>query len=126
LNIRIYDYEDTGPLNSWRKARGLEESKEEDLPRIGYTVLDGRDPVACGFLRIGEGIAIIDSLVTNPGFRSDLRDRALNMLFDELLAVAKIMKIDRVIGFSVDEHTICRAEKFGFKQSEHTLMIMEM
>ena len=87
-------------------------------------VFDGVEPVAAGFLRNAEGIGIIDSLVSNPDVRAEKRSDALDLIFAKLIDIAKEIGIHKLVGSSVDGNTIVRSKKFGFKQSDHILMVL--
>ena len=123
MELREYLREDFDDLNEWRWDRGMDIVTEEEIPSLGFTVIDGPMKIAIGFLRDAEGIGIIDSVVTNPTIEGWIRHVALDRLFARLLEVAKSKNMFQVIGFSVDEHTLDRAMKHGFKKSNHTLMV---
>lgn len=110
-------------LNLWREQRSLHPVVIEDLPSFGL-IIDG---VAAAFLRQCEGnIAIVDSVVSNPNASGEKRHKALDRLFEELIAAAKIFGMKALIGFSVNYPFMERSTKFGFKDSGHKLMILDM
>lgn len=110
-------------INLWREQRSLHPIVKEDLPSFGLII----DDVAAMFLRQCEGgIAMIDSVVSNPHASGDKRNEALDILFQEMIAAAKVFGMKALIGFSENYAFIDRSTKFGFKESGHKLMILDM
>lgn len=125
IELRKFSKEDIDKINSWLKHRKLNQINLYDLPDVGLIAISEKEYIAAGFIRLGEGIGIIDSLVTNPKCSPEDRDEALNLIFEGLLKAAKNYKYEKLIGFSIDENTLKRAEKFGFHKSSQVLMVRE-
>lgn len=114
---------DMNLLNTWLKDRGLDPIVEGSLPKYGLIVGD----VAAGFIRKCEGnFCFLDSVVADPKASKDSRDDALDCLFYQLNKLAYILGFSHVIGYSVNDKTIERSKKFGFKESEHKLMTLSL
>lgn len=113
-------------LNQWREARKLAPITLEECPHVGIMIMHNEEPIAAGFLRNAEGVGIIDSIVSNPEQKPDIRHKAINAIFERLISVARMMEMKRLLGTSVDSNTIERSKKFGFVQADHALMIMSL
>lgn len=124
MKLDAFDRVNIPVLNEWRIKRSMHSIAKEDFPKIGVMVFDGQEGVAAGFLRNAEGIGIIDSLVSNPDVRSEKRNDALDLIFARLIDIAKEVGIHMILGASVDGNTIVRSKKFGFKHSDHMLMVL--
>lgn len=102
-------------INEWLKERNLAEVNGQDLPHIGFIAFGAYGAIAAGFLRQCEGdIAILDSLVTNPGQKGELRHSAIDAIVDKISMVAKEMKLKSLVAYSVDASTLERSKKHGF------------
>lgn len=122
----MYKSEDLDLINKWMLDRNQEAIKPADLPAIGIVIGYEGTSVAIGFIRIGEGLSMLEDVVTNPDVDSRIRDEALNHLFEALLTLAKQLKSKRIIGWTVDAHTQVRALQFGFKPVPHMLLAKDI
>lgn len=112
-------------LNMWLKEHKMPVICLEELPKYGLIVQNDERSLAMGFVRMGEGVAILDSIITNPNAESQQRNLALDVLFLNLLQYVKTSGIKTVMGSTRIENMKVRAEKFGFKQSDQVLMVKE-
>ena len=97
-------------------------------PTMGYTTVDCESrPVAFGFLRECEGnYAIFDGLLTDPDFKSEVRDHALELVVKELIKAAKLKNIKNIIGFTSDKHTLMRSINHGFLCIDQQLIALSL
>lgn len=97
------------------------------LPKVGYVVLLGNQPVAAGFLRRLEPcFGQFDTFVSNKLFGSQIRHQGLNLVIEMLLMSAKDLKLKGIIALSSDESILNRAQAMGFnviKQSVIGLLL---
>lgn len=106
------------------KKRELKLSLADELPRIGYVVYEEDMFIAAGFLRQCEGgYGMFDSYVTNPAMPPGVRNEALEMITKRLIKAATKAEVKHVISFSLDLNTIQRAERHGFAQTEHRVLV---
>lgn len=126
IEVRKFHKNDLDLINVWLKDRKIKPIDLYELPEVGLVAVSEKDFIAAGFIRLGEGIGIIDSLVSNPKCSPEDRDMALNLIFEGLVKAAQGYKYEKLIGFSVDDNTLKRAEMFGFNKSNHTLMVREL
>lgn len=93
------------------------------LPKTGYIVLLGKQPIAAGFLRRVEGgYAQLDTFVSNPYYGSKLRHEAMELIVNSLLDEAKSMKLHGIIAITQDTGILKRSEKHGFAQINQILI----
>lgn len=105
----------------------MESALIQDLPRIGYIVLDGENPVAAGFLRQCEGnYGVLDSFITDPTAPPEDRDKAMDLLMNRLINHSKKAGIKQLIGFTVDQFTLSRAKKFGMCATPFTTLVLPL
>jgi hypothetical protein len=95
------------------------------LPKLGYIVMIGKQPIAAGFLRRLEPCyGQIDTLVSNPMFGSIIRHKAIDLLVNELIRDAYRLKLQGILGITQDNGTINRALSMGFTMINQTLMAL--
>lgn len=142
MDIRIFKKdEDFKILREMANKRDLKHLDSEEIPVLGVLVSQKRVvvkvataqsetkdmPVAIGFLRQCEGFyAIMDSVITNPDATREERHEALQMVFEELINLAKGMGVFRIIGFSVDQGIMERSKTFGFKEINQTVLGLDI
>lgn len=103
-------------INRWLAKRDLKPIDPTEMPATSF-IIPG--VAACG-IRVCEGqIGILDSVVTNPHASKQVRNAALNQLFEHAIAHPGFK---RLMGFSIDKHTLERAERHGFKAMPHLIM----
>lgn len=108
------------------KAHGIwTRNSMDQLPKLGFVVyLEGRDVDRCeavcaGFLREVEGgTYLFDSLISNPKLNSKQRAEGMAMLWKAVLDAAGGCS---VLGFTINEQTMQRAEDAGFKRLPHVV-----
>lgn len=79
-----------------------------------------------GFLRQGEGVGFIEGMTTSPDASSEDRNEALDTLFKHLLYFAQRMGIKKVVGYSINDGMVKRAERLGFVAQKHTILSKEL
>lgn len=85
------------------------------LPKIGYIATLNNQPIAAGFLRrVEPSFAQIDTLCSSSHFGSQIRHIGISKVVTALVQDAKDLKLDGILGFSMDEGTIQRALSMGF------------
>lgn len=113
-------------IKRWLDDRGFGTSIDH-LPEYGVLICSEDRPVAVGFVRKCEGnFAIFDSMVTNPQVHGSIRNEAMDVLFESLLELASQLEITRILGFSIDENTIVRSQKFGFQRLPYAVMSLNL
>jgi hypothetical protein len=77
-------------LEDWAKKRSYPSMKKEFVPRVGYIVYNGPDPIAAAFLHQNDsGFATIADLIADPDSKVEDRSEALDFLISSLLETAK-------------------------------------
>lgn len=106
-------------MNTWLEARGLLPVLESDLPATGFIV----PGVAAAFIRKCEGnVAIMDSLVSNKDACPVIRHRAMDQLYKAVLSECKQLKINKILGFTVNAGTLDRSLRHGFQVFDCTVL----
>lgn len=128
LEVKEFQHgQDIADFTSLLQARGLPLEIAEELPAVGYLVYDLNDLVAAGFLRRCEGSqAFIDGYFSHQDKSGVVRDKALNLLTDTLIARAKAMGIKVLLAWTSDENTNKRALKYGFKILPCAVMLLNV
>jgi hypothetical protein len=97
------------------------------LPKVGYIVLLGKQPIAAGFLRRLEPcFGQLDTFVSNPHFGSSIRHAAINLIVDELLRTSKHLKLQGIISFTEDKGILSRAKQLGFHEINQQVIGLQM
>lgn len=105
-------------------ARGAYIPSLREFPEHGYIAYQNDEPVAAAFLRRVEGgFGQIDGLVSSPEFSSEDRHLAIEAVVSAVIEEAKKLEIRQLISFSVDESTLMRSRKHGFKRMPHHLVV---
>lgn len=116
MQPRLIQNSDVVSINKWLTRRRAPTVKASDLPTITY-IIPG---VAAAGIRQCEGkVGIFDSLVTNPLVSVYTRQKALDTLFRIVMVHPAF---ERILGFTVDEYTLLRAVKHGFRQLPYTVL----
>ena len=111
-----------GLLNEWLITQNHSACRDDELPDHGIVCLIDDKPVAAGFLRACEGIAFLDSFVTNPASTSSDRDTALNQITDSLILTAKCKGFKKVVCITSSLDIAKRAQQQGFVISPSIIM----
>ena len=117
LNITPFKFKHYKALIEMLKSRGFPTDKiiMKTLPKIGYMVYFGKEPVAAGFLRRVEGgFAQLDGFVSSPFFGSNVRNQGISLVTDTLIQEAKALKLNGVIAFSQDDGISKRIQELPF------------
>lgn len=129
MEIRFFGQKDNDfkDLNSMAMKHNMAPLKLENIPVLGIVAEKHNEIVAMGFLRQCEGYyGVVDSIITNTDSKPQDRNAALNLIFQELINMAKELHIRNLIGFSRETSTVERSKAFGFKEIEHRLMSLEI
>ena len=124
MKVIRFDFDEhTELILEWLKCRGMDESLADNLPHIGFICFYNSQAIGAIFLRYCEGnIGMVDSLITNPNSIPDARNEAINLLVQRIIDRAKHANMKSLIGFSIDENTLKRAETFGFKKEPFSII----
>lgn len=110
-----------------REFIGINTITMKTLPKIGYICLLHNQPIATGFLRRVEGgYAQMDTLVSNPYFGSIIRHEAISKVVDSLIADAKDLNLEGIIGFTRDLGVLMRSEAIGFHKVEQQIIALRL
>lgn len=97
------------------------------LPKIGFIVMLGKQPIAAGFLRRLEPcFAQIDTLCSNAHFGSQIRHEGLKLVVNELILTAKSLKLKGIISLTVDKGILMRAKDIGFHLVEQSVIALPL
>lgn len=125
--IQSFRKSDLEALNLWLYSRDRKGVEEGDLPNIGYIAFKNSHPVCAAFLRVCEGgVGMLEGLVSNPDLPLFTRHLGIESVIDRLILTAKEKHIRRLVSFSVDESTIKRVSKRGFKKQPHVVMTLTL
>lgn len=123
MEFKRYEKSELIHINSWLEKRSLPPAEASDMPEFGYIAYEDDTPVCAAFLRRCEGsYAILDGLVTNPDILGSLRNFAIDTITEMLVFLGRELGLKSIICFSVDESTIARAKRHGFKEVKYLLM----
>lgn len=114
-------------IQDWLVMRDLDMDLSKDIPRIGFVAYGNREPICAGFLRLVESdYLILDSLITNPHASAQTRNRSIDLVVRELILKAKTLGKLKIIANSVDQNTLERSTKHGFKVMPHTMIALDL
>lgn len=118
LNLVPYKHKylkDIHELHTSQKYAGISNITTATLPKIGYLVYIGDQPIACGFLRRVEPYyGQIDTLASNAFFGSNIRHEAIKLIVDTIIDEAKHLKLKGLICHTSDAGVLARAQSIGF------------
>jgi len=127
MRAELYTRQYSGVLCSWLEVRGLDTGLIQDLPKLGYVIINDKNLVAAGFLRQCEGgHGILDSFITDPTAPAEERDNAMNLLFKSLIEQGKKLGLRQLMGFTVDAFTLSRAKRFGMTATSFTTLVLPL
>lgn len=94
--------------------RNMAVTLSNDLPEYGLIALEQGLPVAMGFIRRIEGPYImLDSYISDPHIKSEIRHRALDIITQKLIKWGQTHGMTKVFSFSEDSSIITRASRHG-------------
>lgn len=97
------------------------------LPKCGFIVTLGTQPIAAGFLRRLEPcFAQLDTLVSNAHFGSQIRHMGISLVVDTLISEAKHLKLEGIIALTQDNGTLMRASGLGFHLVEQQVIALPL
>lgn len=128
MESRLFSLEkDLLALNELLVKRDMSPFTAQEVPILGVVVEKDSSVIAMGFIRQCEGfIGIFDSIITNPNLTSKERDSALNVLYGEIISLAKSVNILKLIGFSLHNSIVERSKAFGFIETNHKLLSLKI
>lgn len=107
---RVVDL-DFDEISKWAEARSLDMPDKKYFPKTGFIV----NGIAAGFIYYTDSpIAIIDCYLSNPGSLKEDRDKALDLITEELIKNAVFHKCLMIKCDTGLESIKKRALKFGF------------
>jgi hypothetical protein len=114
-------------ISHWFDIREMDRRGLLELPVFGCVVYNSDTPIAIGFLRqIEDGFAMFDSIITDPNQPAEMRNEALDFLFDGLIKKAKSINIKQIFGFTLDANTVERSLKHGFQKQHYTTAVLDL
>lgn len=125
VKVRRFESFDLPLVQEWLSQRGVK-VKDEEFPGYGWICFIRDEPVATMFLRRCDHIGFIEGITTNPNQETLPRHLALDNLYLTVTNWAKENGIKNLIGYSIDYGMIQRAEKWGFKNTNQTLMSLKL
>lgn len=126
IKIRRFKERHKFTIDGWFRSREMRPPSAKDLPETGWMAWDGDDYVAAIFCRVGEGLGMIEGLVSNPYKPGEVRHVAINTLVKTALDYLKIKGVKRVMAFSVDGSTLKRAESLGFTETNQRVIAIHL
>ncbi len=85
------------------------------LPKNGLIIYSKNEPVCIGFMaKIEPCFGQLDGFVTNKNLSSETRHKALSLMVDRLIGIAKKKNIKGLVCHTKDEGILKRAESIGF------------
>ena len=119
--------EDLEKLRNLCALRNISSDVADDLPEHGCVVTENGHIVAAAFIRpCGRNIAIFDGLISDPSQSAESRNEAQDLAISKMLEVAKELKLKGIIAWASEENTIMRAERHGFQQLPHSVMVLDL
>lgn len=128
MQIRLFEVnKDLGMVNEWLEQRGRKRVTKHEIPKIGYLVGCDDAYIAASFIRHVEGgYGMFDSLITNPEITPEVRNSALDLICRHTVGRAKELGLSCIFAFSVDNNTLERSERLGFKKLPDTLIALKL
>lgn len=94
MKVRRYKAKDYEDICGWFRDRNLNPPTPKQLPKNGAIV----DGVACGFLFITDAdFAYIDFYIANPKIEKEQRQKALQLVTEQLIEWAKFMEFSLIM-----------------------------
>lgn len=121
MTIRKMQHCDLRSVNAWLRKHGRLEANSECC-ELSY-IIPGVASVQ--LLRAEHGVAIMDSLCTNPLVSASTRNKALNQLFTFIKQKSVELGYNRLLGFTTSESTLNRAMQHGWQVQSHILLTLE-
>lgn len=113
------DYRD---ISAWQHGHGAEVTASDRLPHLGLIV----PGLAALFVHDGgRKVGLIGDLVTNPGAPLRLRSRAIDLLMEDILALAFARGIARIYGHTRTKSVAQMAVRHGFQSERAYVLIYE-
>ncbi len=72
------------------------------------------------------GSGQLDGLCTNPDALPSKRHEAIEAVVNRILDEAKALGMRNLMAMSVDESTLMRSKRHGFKPCPHTLIVVDL
>lgn len=124
LSLRPYKFKNLADIRELHSVNGSDVPiTHNTLPKIGYIVYFGIQPIACGFLRRLEPFyAQIDTLASNKLFGAEIRNLGISAIVNTLLEDARRLKLQGIICHTADNGILKRAEALGFTVVPQTII----
>lgn len=125
--VKTYGPTDIRILQKWLEGRNSDVDVNQETLGYGYVVYSlVSGPVAIGFVRDIGSCGFIEGVTTNPDTSSSERNEAIDTLVSHLLGYARRQGIKKVIGYSLDENIVKRAERHGFIKQPHVMFSIDL
>jgi hypothetical protein len=107
-------------IKGWYHERNLEAPRNTHFPTFGYWI----PGVAAGFIVATDtAVCALDGYITNPSATSEQRDKALSLITDELMELAKTQQFQHVMVISKEQSIINRARELKFTDNGPYIML---
>lgn len=125
FEIKTYsEEEDLAHITLWAIQRGLNRPNPDFHPECGFVVSHEGLKVCAAFLFKTDGkFTALDGVMSDPHSDHDVRDKALDILIEALLAVSRQYGFKLVSASTNNPRLSARYEKHGFKGQEKGLTI---
>ena len=118
MNIREYKNSDYWTLASWWTAHNWACPHQEMLPKTGFIIED----VCAGFLyKTDSKIAFLEWIISNPKSNKEERNKALNILINQLCEDAKKSEFEAIFTSSNHNKLIERYKNHGFNLTDESV-----
>lgn len=127
MQVERFKFKHLAIIAHWLKERELNPHLIDELPDVGFVVSEGEEIIAAGFIRQTEGdYALVDSYITNKNSPPVQRDQALDLITKELINISKSLGFKTLVATSIDQNTIDRSLRHGFKQLPHAVIALKL
>lgn len=134
LSVKFFSHKHLSVLNLLLRGHGQPDVEgRSELPAIGYTAwmqatwgINCNLLMAAGFLRVAEGVGILEGLTSNPLAAPEERHVAIDAVVKQLLDHAVSIGLTSVIAWTSDAGTLSRSERHGFEKRDSTIIVADL
>lgn len=125
MRADMYTSEYYPEIKNWWQKQGHHIVPENYLSTRGIVVQDnGKALAACWLYATDSAFCLLDHGVVNPDIRRKERSKAMDMVIDALMQMAKILGFEQVLFTTRTKTLISRFKKFGFEELGSDLSMM--
>lgn len=124
MQVRQYVTSDLGDIQAWALGWNTEPPKPGSFPKYGLVAQDESGVLlAAGWVRQCEGgVALFDSLLTNPDASPKQRHDALELLVPDIIRMAYGLGMTKLVAFTQAPDVLARSLHHGFVTHPHTVI----